>query len=387
MAINKVVYGNQTLIDLTDSTLTSSDELVEGVIAYDRSGNRITGTADYMDKVDNPTADKILIDDGNGQAQDSSVSIIDVALMSDVNGKQDVLTAGTGIGISNNVITNEFDTLLSPDLDDIKYTFSGYVRTASNAPPGTNTNGYLQVIARKGNTSYTMQVYTPYNDNDTYIRLNNEGWGAWESIKLTAGNGINLSGNTISVYHTALDNVDLDTVLTEQLVYCRDSCTNKPTSNGGLLISTTSGMTSGGYGAQMFIPYSATGEGVYYRRRISSTWTTWTKLENEITSTSGAVTMNTSGLIASASVIKEGGWVYVQLNRTGTTQFTANTTQAVGTLPEGFRPSSSRNGMGLMTLNGIPTYWTITSGGVLSLRVATVPATNTATYMTFYFPL
>lgn len=294
MAINKVVYGNQTLIDLSDSTLTSSDELVEGVIAYDRSGNRITGTADYMDKVDNPTADKILIDDGNGQAQDSSVSIIDVALMSDVNRKQDVLTAG---------------------------------------------------------------------------------------------NGIDITSNTISVYHTVLSNVDLDTVLTEQLVYCQDSCTNKPTSNGGLLISRTSGMTSGGYGAQLFIPYSTAGEGVYYRRRISSTWTTWTKLENEITSTSGTVTMNTSGLIASASVIKEGGWVYVQMNRTGTTQFTANTTQAVGTLPEGFRPSSSRNGMTLMTLSGIPTYWTISSAGVLSLRVATVPATNTATYMTFYFPL
>lgn len=75
MAINKVVYGNQTLIDLTDSTLTSSDELVEGVIAYDRSGNRLTGTADYMDKVDNPTADKILIDDGTGQAVDSGYSI------------------------------------------------------------------------------------------------------------------------------------------------------------------------------------------------------------------------------------------------------------------------------------------------------------------------
>lgn len=89
MAINKVVYGNQTLIDLSGSTLASSDELVEGVIAYDRSGNRITGTADYMDKISNSSANKVLIDDGNGQAVDSSLSISDVAT-------QDDLTYSTG---------------------------------------------------------------------------------------------------------------------------------------------------------------------------------------------------------------------------------------------------------------------------------------------------
>lgn len=43
--INKVVYGNTTLIDLTDSTLSSADQLLQGVTAYDRSGTKITGTA------------------------------------------------------------------------------------------------------------------------------------------------------------------------------------------------------------------------------------------------------------------------------------------------------------------------------------------------------
>ncbi len=43
MATNKVVYGDQTLIDLTDSTLQSSDELLSGVTAYDRSGTLLTG--------------------------------------------------------------------------------------------------------------------------------------------------------------------------------------------------------------------------------------------------------------------------------------------------------------------------------------------------------
>lgn len=44
MAINKVVFGNQTLIDLTADTITPSD-LQSGVTAHDASGATITGTS------------------------------------------------------------------------------------------------------------------------------------------------------------------------------------------------------------------------------------------------------------------------------------------------------------------------------------------------------
>ena len=84
MPINKIVYGNDTLIDLTDSSLQSTDELVQGVTAYDRSGTKLTGTASYMDFVSNPTADDILITDANGQAVDSGVPITDVVQFTDV---------------------------------------------------------------------------------------------------------------------------------------------------------------------------------------------------------------------------------------------------------------------------------------------------------------
>lgn len=43
MAVNKVVYNNETLIDLTNDTVTTND-LVEGVIAHDKSGTQINGT-------------------------------------------------------------------------------------------------------------------------------------------------------------------------------------------------------------------------------------------------------------------------------------------------------------------------------------------------------
>lgn len=43
---NKVIYGNQTLIDLTADTITAAD-LAYGVTAHDRSGATITGTNTY----------------------------------------------------------------------------------------------------------------------------------------------------------------------------------------------------------------------------------------------------------------------------------------------------------------------------------------------------
>ncbi len=44
MAINKIAYGNTTLIDLTSDTVTAST-LASGQTAHDRSGTVITGSA------------------------------------------------------------------------------------------------------------------------------------------------------------------------------------------------------------------------------------------------------------------------------------------------------------------------------------------------------
>ena len=45
--VNKVVFGNDTLIDLTGDTLNNPASLLEGVTAHDRSGAPITGTCTY----------------------------------------------------------------------------------------------------------------------------------------------------------------------------------------------------------------------------------------------------------------------------------------------------------------------------------------------------
>ena len=43
MAVNKVVYGDKVLIDISDSTVTP-ETLAEGVVAYNAKGERIVGT-------------------------------------------------------------------------------------------------------------------------------------------------------------------------------------------------------------------------------------------------------------------------------------------------------------------------------------------------------
>ena len=55
MAINKVIYGGNILIDLTTDTVTA-DKLASGIIAHDKSGKTITGTNTYDADTQDATA-------------------------------------------------------------------------------------------------------------------------------------------------------------------------------------------------------------------------------------------------------------------------------------------------------------------------------------------
>lgn len=55
MAISKVVYGNQTLIDLTSDTVQASD-LASGKTAHGADGERIVGTNDFDSNTTDATA-------------------------------------------------------------------------------------------------------------------------------------------------------------------------------------------------------------------------------------------------------------------------------------------------------------------------------------------
>lgn len=55
MAVNKVIYGGNVLIDLTADTITA-DKLAKGVTAHDKSGATITGTCTYDSDTQDATA-------------------------------------------------------------------------------------------------------------------------------------------------------------------------------------------------------------------------------------------------------------------------------------------------------------------------------------------
>lgn len=50
MEKNKIIYGGKVLLDLTNDTV-SSDTLIEGTTAHDKSGRIITGNLVPTDKV------------------------------------------------------------------------------------------------------------------------------------------------------------------------------------------------------------------------------------------------------------------------------------------------------------------------------------------------
>lgn len=58
MAVNKVIFEGKTLIDITDSTITSGD-LRTGIVAYDKAGNRIVGDTDWDMAVQSGSVSKI----------------------------------------------------------------------------------------------------------------------------------------------------------------------------------------------------------------------------------------------------------------------------------------------------------------------------------------
>ena len=67
MAVSKVVFAGQVLIDISDSNV-SPETLAEGVIAYNEKGERVIGAM-------NTTPQIIATDDGNGNVTVSGLTV------------------------------------------------------------------------------------------------------------------------------------------------------------------------------------------------------------------------------------------------------------------------------------------------------------------------
>ena len=94
MENNKVQLKDGTVVmDITDTTATPED-VATGAVFYKADGSRAVGSGNYMDKVQNPTANDILVTDANGQAIDSGVEISEVAMADDLPSQATDSTSG-----------------------------------------------------------------------------------------------------------------------------------------------------------------------------------------------------------------------------------------------------------------------------------------------------
>ncbi len=120
--VNKVVYGNDTLLDLTGDTVTAGD-MLSGVTAHDRSGAAITGTLEPVLGVEvNGTT---ISPDNNGIVDIGSVPSAPTALSltaaagswSSATPPTQTITA-TGVTSNNNIIVGISGTATSTQLDE-----------------------------------------------------------------------------------------------------------------------------------------------------------------------------------------------------------------------------------------------------------------------------
>lgn len=117
MAINKVVYGDQTLVDLTQDSV-SAENLLEGETAHDRSGNPVTGTAKQGHIVQNNS--------GTDMTQRAKVQFVGVYTEDDSTNNR------TKVNIVREMTKEQMDALSS---DEKK----GFIRT-TNEPDTPYSN-------------------------------------------------------------------------------------------------------------------------------------------------------------------------------------------------------------------------------------------------------
>lgn len=194
MAVNKVIYGGNTLVDLTGDTVTAAD-LADGVKATGADGNPIVG---LMQKV---TIDGSLSDTNTNPVQNK---VIKEALDGKL-GKNETAAAAIKDGAGNNIV----DTYAN------KTDISGMVKSVNGTAPDDSGNVDLSpmdyavlIIANTPNyykrpSLFTVSKTTVTIPKNTQVRVGDKGFQNLADVTLelsTVGDAATRKGKDVYIY-------------------------------------------------------------------------------------------------------------------------------------------------------------------------------------------
>lgn len=152
MAINKVQYGNNTLIDLSQDTVSSAADIVSGKVGHLRDGTRVTGTASGGGSTKN-----IQVYSGIDYARTTSYTATDVTLTVSKSGTYNISWIGwrsTSSGTSGSRLYKNGSAV-----DSASTSFTGtYGQHIVLTNQSLSAGDVLVVRARARNTSSYMYV-------------------------------------------------------------------------------------------------------------------------------------------------------------------------------------------------------------------------------------
>ena len=173
--INKVVFGGQTLIDLTTDTLSDASQLLSGVTAHDRSGTVITGSCTY---------------DADTSDGDAAASEILYGKIAYANGNK-VIGAMPNNGSNGVTVSDKTGTTIPAGYYD--GTGKAAIDSASatalipgNVRQGVTILGVLGTMSGSENVKATTLSATPYTTAQTWVPSDLGDYNSFSQVNIAA---------------------------------------------------------------------------------------------------------------------------------------------------------------------------------------------------------